>query len=129
MGSVTGEPVHGSRTCAGGAQPGGGTAAGACRWCEQPSAWVWSLGGAPAAELDGWAARDEVRVCPACQALTLAGDDAGVLDRFGAMLAARTTYPVAVEFLREQRAAWLAHWVLRRTTVRAAGPRAAEVVR
>lgn len=118
MTSVTGE----------GAPPGGRTedarehAAqrpdGACRWCGGPAAWTWSVRRGSGS--DAGSRGDAVwPVCAACQVLTLAGDDAGLLDRHMAALTARVGYPVAVDFLREQGAACLARWIVRRESFRA----------
>ena len=116
MRSVTGDPAH-TRQLGAPAVPG--PSDGACQWCGDAAAFVWSLGGEAPADLEGSHPRAEVEVCATCQWLTLAGDDAVLLGRYTTMLATLSTYPVAVDFLREQRAAWLADWVLRRTAVRA----------
>jgi hypothetical protein len=122
-------PVTGGRIPEPAAEPCPDLPDHACRWCGEALAWVWSVGGDGPVDLDRWLAQDEVGVCSTCQALTLAGDDAALLDRFTMVMTAHVTYPVALDFLREQRAAWLAHWVLRRTTVRPAAEHAAGAVR
>ena len=127
MRSVTGGPAHaggtwGSRVGAGAvdAPVADRAAERTCRWCGLPPAWAWSLGGQQPGDLLACDA-GEVRVCDTCQALTVAGDDAALLERCMAALTA-WDYPVAVDFLREQHATALAQWVLRRTTVRVLVP-------
>jgi hypothetical protein len=127
MRSVTGGPAYAGRTLGYrvGAGPVGAPAAHraaerTCRWCGLPSAWAWSLGGQQPGDLLTVDA-GEVQVCDTCQTLTVAGDDAALLERCMAALTA-WDYPVAVDFLREQHAAALARWVLRRTTVRGLAP-------
>ena len=91
---------------------------GACRWCARPAAWSWTLTADAATEPGERLLGEECRVCEGCQALTLAGDDAALLDRATAVIAARVPFPYAAAFVREQEAARLAHWIARRTTFR-----------
>jgi hypothetical protein len=93
------------------------TATACCRWCGRQAAWSWSLGDDAAADPEGLLG-NECLVCEDCQALTLAGDDAALLDRVMAVLASRVPFPYASAFVREQEAARLAHWIARRSTFR-----------
>jgi hypothetical protein len=88
-----------------------------CRWCGGPSAWVWSVVGDPG-DVAPRRPDEDWPVCALCQGLTLAGDDAGVLDRYMTALTSRVAYPVAVDFLHDQGAATLAGWITRRASYR-----------
>ena len=110
------------RVVAAATAPGGpGTSTqghGECRWCGAPAAWSWAFEGDGHADQDAWCLCDDWRVCADCQALTMAGDDAALLDRIVAVLDRRVAYPYAAAFVREQQAARLAHWITQRTTAR-----------
>ena len=90
----------------------------ACRWCGRPAAWSWAVAGDASTGHGERLPDEECPVCADCQALTLAGDDAALLDRAMALLAGRVPYPYASAFVRERLAAMIAHWITRRTTCR-----------
>ncbi len=88
-----------------------------CRSCGDPAAWSWSFTGEPHLPDGGaWRGQDDRRVCRACQELTVAGDDVGLLDRAVPALGRRAAYPFAAGFVRQLEAARLAHGIARRTT-------------
>jgi hypothetical protein len=91
-----------------------------CRWCAEPSAYVWQFEGEPHCETDFWRLQSDWEVCAICHELTVAGNDEILLDR--AMVFLGRGLPALSSMVRYESmrnnvyGVRVRHWRERRTT-------------
>jgi hypothetical protein len=97
--------------------------AGDCRWCGEPSAWVWQFEGEPHTDSDWWRLQSDWELCDTCQSLTLAGRDTELVERAVDSVMCEGMFEPSMTPRRERMRAALAirvaHWINRRTTYEA----------